>query len=94
MRRKRKKVAKNKLHDSLEGSLIKVDPEPHFGDVPQVVLRSKAVVVARNSLFNEELERAIEIIARERVYRAFLAGLGRRLLPGPTTSAVDGEIEP
>jgi len=40
-------------------------------------------------MFSAELEEVIEIIARERVYRAMLARLGRRLLLAPATNGDD-----
>jgi hypothetical protein len=40
-------------------------------------------VVTRSTLFTAELEAVIEIIARERVYRAMLDRLGQRLLAAP-----------
>jgi hypothetical protein len=88
MKRKRKSGAKNKIQGSLEGALIKAEPEPR-SDVPGVVLRSTSLAVRRSTLFSAELEEAIELIARERVYRAMLAGLGRRLLMAPSTNGND-----
>ena len=43
--------------------------------------------LATPTLFTTELEEVIEIIARERVYRAMLAGLGRRLLMAPAPNS-------
>ena len=84
MKRKRSSRAKNKIQGSLEGALIKPEPE-RFSDAPRVTLRSTSIAVPRSTLFSAELEEVIEIIARERVYRAMLAGLGRRLLMAPPT---------
>jgi len=84
MKRKRPSRAKNKIQGSLEGSLIKAEPE-RFSDAHRVDLRSTSIAVHRSTLFTAELERVIDIIARERVYRAMLAGLGRRLLMAPST---------
>ncbi len=84
MKRKRGNRAKNKIQGSLDGALIKAEPQPKPDpNVPAVVLHSTAVAIPRSTLFATELELAIDVIARERVYRAFLAGLGRRLLIGP-----------
>jgi hypothetical protein len=80
---KRKRRAKNKIEGSPEGSLIKADVDP-LSEPPAVVFRSNTVAVVRSSLFTAEFEAVIELIARERVYRAMLAGLGRRLLMGPS----------
>jgi hypothetical protein len=81
-KRKRTPRAKNKLERSYDGTLIKVDSVPN--DTPAVVHRVQATAVARPTLLlSAELEAVIDIIARERVYRAMLAGLGRRFLLGP-----------
>jgi hypothetical protein len=88
MKRKRTSRAKNKVQGPLEGSLIKVEPERH-ADAPRVDLRSTSLAIRRSTLFNAELEEAIDMIARERVYRAMLAGLGRRLLMAPSTNDHD-----
>ncbi len=81
-KRKRPRRAKNKITGSYEGTLIKADadsiPEP-----PAVVERSRTVVVVRSTLFTAELEAIIDLIARDRVYRAMLDRLGRRLLVAP-----------
>ncbi len=68
--------------------MIKVEPERH-SDAPGVILRSTSIAVHRSTLFTAELEKVIDIIARERVYRAMLAGLGRRLLMAPSTNDHD-----
>jgi hypothetical protein len=70
--------AKNKIEGSVDGTLIKVEPNP-LPDAPAEVHRTRAVVVARSTIFTTELEEVIEIIAKERVYRAMLDSLGRRL---------------
>lgn len=75
---KRTPRAKNKIAGA-PGELIKVEPD-RFVEVPQAEQRVRAVVVARSTLFTAELEAVIEIIATERVYRAMLDGLKRRLL--------------
>jgi hypothetical protein len=83
MKRKRtSRRAKNKVQGSLEGTLIKVEPEK-FAEAPQTERRATAIALRLSTLFSAELEAAIDIIARERVYRAMLAGLGRRLLMAP-----------
>jgi len=88
MKRKRTSREKNKVQGSLEGSLIKAEPE-HYSDAPGMVLRSTSIAAHRSTLFTAELEKVIDIIARERVYRAMLAGLGRRLLMAPSTNDHD-----
>jgi hypothetical protein len=88
MKRKRKSRGKNKIQGSLESSLIKAGPG-HYSDVPGVYLRFKSIAVGRSSLFTTELEEVIDIIARERVYRAMLARLGRRLLMAPPINDYD-----
>jgi len=70
--------AKNKVEGSVDGTLIKVEPDP-LPDAPAEVHRTRAVIVARSTVFTTELEEVIEIIAKERVYRAMLDSLGRRL---------------
>jgi hypothetical protein len=79
--------AKNKIEGSHDGSLIKVDPDP-FAEAPQTVRLAASVTIPRSTLFTAEFEEIIELIARERVYRAMLAGLGRRLLMPPM---IDGD---
>ncbi len=77
---KRTPRAKNKIAGAQDGDLIKID-EDHLGafvEAPQSEQRVR--VVARSTLFTAELEAVIEIIATERVYRAMLNGLKRRLL--------------
>jgi len=51
--------------------------------------QSKAVWVVRTPFLSAELEEVIEIIARDRVFRAMLARFGRRL-PAPA-GAVEGD---
>jgi hypothetical protein len=70
--------AKNKVEGSVDGTLIKVEPDK-FAEAPTAAQRTRAVVVARSTIFTTELEEVIEIIAKERVYRAMLDSLGRRL---------------
>ena len=99
MRRKRQARAKNKIQDSLEGALVKSDqsePQPgHFSEAPAAAaVRTTAVALRRSGLFNAELEEAIDIIARERVYRAMLASLGRRLLAAPLSIEFEEPMEP
>ncbi len=78
-RRKRQSRAKNKLQGSLENALIKSEPAP-VTQVPAIDLQTAAVAIRRSGLFNAELEWAIDLIARERVYRAMLARLRLSLL--------------
>jgi hypothetical protein len=75
--------AKNNIEGSSEGALVDAAP---FLEPALTVQRSSVVRVARASLFTAELEEAIELIATERVYRAMLAGLGRRLLNPPASN--------
>lgn len=85
MRRKRKSRAKNKIEGAPEGSLVKAGPA-HYSAAPEVHLRTRAAALARSGLFNAELEEAIDVIARERVYRAMMAKLRWRLLTPPFTN--------
>jgi hypothetical protein len=80
MKRKRTSRAKNKIQGAPEGSLVKVGPAAHTSAAPETHLRTRAIAVMRSSLFTAELEEAIDLIARERVYRAMLDGLRRRML--------------
>jgi hypothetical protein len=81
-KRKQKRRAKNKLPGSPEGELIKAEAEklPH---APAQVYRAQSTNLVRSTLFSADFEAVIEIIAIDRVYRAMLAGLGRRFLTGP-----------
>jgi hypothetical protein len=85
---KRTRIARNKIADSLQGALITADP---FVGSAIAVHRSNSATIARTNLLSAELEEVIEIIARERVYRAMLARLGRRLLLAPTTTGEDSK---
>ena len=89
---KRTRRAKNKIEGSSQGALIKVDPSSQ----PAIVIHRADVVRAnvRTSAFSAELEEVIEIIAKERVYRAMLAGMGRRLLRGPASNGEDPPLAP
>lgn len=78
--------AKNKLDGSTSGELIKIDPPT--GDVPALIQVSKAAAIRRSTLFSAEFEAVIEIIARDRVYRAMLSRFARRL-PAPDGSTSD-----
>ena len=82
IRRKRNSRAKNKIQAAPETSFAKVGPA-QVSSAPEVFVRARASAVARHTLFNAELEEAIDIIARERVYRAMLARLKWRLLTPP-----------
>ncbi len=53
------------------------------GFSPPAHHRTTALKITKSTLFSAEFEAVIELIARERVYRAMLAGHGRRLLMGP-----------
>jgi hypothetical protein len=89
MKRKRKPRAKNKIEVSVEGSLVEAEPA-HYSEAPRVAVPSTALVVRRSTVITSELEEVIDLIARERVYRAMLAGLGRRLLIAPPSDDRDG----
>jgi len=89
---KRTRRAKNKIEAAQPGALIKVEADPYV-DAPQVVHRTHVVTVARPTIFTSQFEEVIDLIARERVYQAMLAGLGRRLL-GPPRINGDGASHP
>jgi len=76
---RRNRRAKNKLENASTRDLIPVDP-PSAPNT-QLVHVTHAVRVARAGYFNAELEEAIEIIARDRVYRMMLARARRLLAP-------------
>ncbi len=78
--------AKNKLDGSMSGELIKIDPPP--ADAPALVQASQFTTLRRSTLFSAEFEAVIEIIARDRVYRAMLARYARRL-PAPDAPSSD-----
>jgi hypothetical protein len=83
---KRNRRAKNKIEGSPEGALIKADPSSE----PAIVInRSDVVRAKRIARLSAELEEVIEIIARERVYRAMLAR-NRRLLAAPKPDGGEG----
>jgi hypothetical protein len=90
-RSKRTPRAKNKIEGGAAGELIKIDADPYV-EAPRAEQRLRAVAVARSTLFTAELEAVIEIIATERVYRAMLAGLGRRMLTGPAQALIESSI--
>jgi hypothetical protein len=76
-KRKRTSRVTNKIEGASTQSLIKVDSVVSM-DTPAVVYRSPSVAMIRSTLFSAEFEAIIELIARDRVYRQMLAGLGRR----------------
>lgn len=80
---KSKRKAQNKIAGA-GGDLVKVDPryESEAG-----IHRASPIAVVKSTLFNAELEQVIDIIARERVYRAMLARMGRRMLTAPTSDS-------
>jgi len=84
---RRNRRAKNKLENASTRDLIPVDPPPPPNT--QLVQVTRAVRVARAGYFNAELEEAIEIIARDRVYRMMLAR-ARRLLAPPASD--EGQV--
>ena len=80
---KRNRRAQNQIAGSLPADLS--TPASSLEPVlaaPQVT----RVRLVKSSLFTAEFEEVIEIIARERVYRAMLARLAGRLLSGPTAT--------
>ena len=77
-RSKRNRKAKNRIDGSLQEPLIEADPSTESA-VPAVVHRSVALAVVRKSEFTAEFEEVIEIIAKDRVYRAMLDRLSRLL---------------
>jgi hypothetical protein len=81
-KRKDKRRAKNKLPGSPEGALIKAEEEK-LPQAPAQVYRAHSTAMVRSTLFSADFEAVIEIIAIDRVYRAMLAGLNRRLLAPP-----------
>lgn len=56
-----------------------------YRDSSQSAEEAKAVWVVKTPFLSAELEEVIEIIARERVYRAMMARFGRRL-PAPAAT--------
>lgn len=77
---KRNRRAQNTIAESLRSVLVTTGPP--IESAPGIHLSSDTRVV-RHTLFTAELEEVIEIIARERVYRAMLARLAPRLLAAP-----------
>lgn len=85
-KRNRKSRAKNTIQGSLEGALIKAEPDK-FAEAPAGdVHRSHRITVTRSTLFTAEFEAIIDLIAKDRVYRAMMAAFRRRPLldPPPT----------
>jgi hypothetical protein len=78
-----KSRARNKLTSAPAGPLIVKSAAGHYSAASGADLRSTPIAALRSTLFTTELEEVIEIIARERVYRAMLDRLGRRLRLGP-----------
>ena len=81
---RRKRRATNKVEGSSEGALVKADSG---SESAIAIYRSQGIRATRTALLSAELEAVIDIIARDRVYRAMLAGRGRRLLPPPATDS-------
>jgi hypothetical protein len=79
---KHKRKRKNKLPGSPEGAMIRAE-EDKLPQAPAQVFRAHSTNMVRSTLFSADFEAVIEIIAIDRVYRAMLAGLGRRFLTGP-----------
>jgi len=80
----RTRRARNKINGSSDGALIHANP---LLESSIAVHRSTAVSIARPTLFTAEFEEVIDLIARDRVYRAMLARWGRLLLVPPTTNS-------
>jgi hypothetical protein len=78
--------AKNKLEGSTSGELIRIEPPKN--DAPALVQASNFTAIRRSTLFSAEFEAVIELIARDRVYRAMIARFARRL-PAPEESTSD-----
>jgi hypothetical protein len=93
-KRNRGSRAKNKIQGSLEGALIKADADT-FAEAPAGdIHRSRRVAITRSTLFTAEFEAIIELIAKDRVYRAMLAAFKRRaLLAAPHTPLLASENE-
>jgi hypothetical protein len=83
----RRKRSKNKIEGPLQGTLIKLDTEPLRGSA--AAMDRTAFAVTRSTLFTAEFEQVIEIIARDRVYRAMLASLKGRLLSWPPAALLE-----
>jgi hypothetical protein len=79
---KRNRRAKNRIDGSSQDVSIKSDSSSESA----IAIYRSNTFVARTTMFSAELEHAIDVIARERVYRAMLAGLERRLLMAPMTT--------
>jgi hypothetical protein len=90
-KRKQKRRAKNKLQGSPEGTLIRADEEK-LPQAPAQVYRAHERTMVRSTLFSADFEAVIEIIAIDRVYRAMLAGLGRRFLMAPQQPLLEPPI--
>ncbi len=84
---KRRRQAKNKIEGAHPGSLIKFDADPYV-EAPRTEQRDRATIT-RSTIFTAELEAVIEIIATERVYRAMLAGVRRRIVKPPPKLLTD-----
>lgn len=79
---KQNRRAKNRIDGSAEGAMIKVDSG---SESAIAIYRSSGVQTARASMFSAELEYAIDVIARERVFGDMLARRTRTsLLNGPS----------
>ncbi len=79
---KRTRRAKNKIEGSSSEALIPAEP---ISEPAIAVQQLRVVRLARATLSTMDLEEAIDLIARERVYRAMLASLRNRLLAPPKT---------
>ncbi len=79
-KRNRRSRAKNTIQGSLEGALIKAEPDK-FAEAPTgEVHRTRRITATRSTLFTAEFEAVIELIAEDRVYRAMMAAFHRRAL--------------
>jgi len=89
---KRRPRAKHKIDPELSGGLVPFPVEPVkpdvFVEVPQGQQLIRRTALTRSTLFTAELEAVIDLIARDRVYRAMRA-LQPRYLPAPEPKRIE-----
>ncbi len=81
--------AKNKIGGASQELVISQDALTQanpFVDAEAAIRRVNVAPLERDSLFTAELVAVIDIIARDRVYRAMRDALKRRLLISPTSN--------
>jgi hypothetical protein len=78
-RNRRSRAKNNVVPSSSEGVLIRAEADT-FAESPRGTYQMAQRALVRSTLFSAELEEAIEIIARDRVYRAMLAAFRKREL--------------